>query len=113
MIETGTSDCHKPILSSFRAYFKRIPAKAIAYRNYSKLSVEVFLHELNQELNKGIIYNSPDKRYDLFSDIFKTILDHSAPLKTNRIRGKQAKFLTKELSKSIMNRSRYKNKYLN
>ena len=112
MIETGMSDCNKLILSLFRAFFKRIPAKIIEYRYYSKFSPEAFPHKLDQELNKGIIYNSQDKQYDLFSDFFRTILDHHAPLKTERIRGNLAKFITKELSKSIMNISRFKNRYL-
>ena len=112
LIETGMSDCHKLILSLFRAFFKRIPAKTIEYGNHSKFSPEAFLHELDQELNKDIIYNSQDKQYDLFSDIFRAVLDHNAPLKCKRIRGNQAKFMTKELSKSIMNRSRFKNRYL-
>ena len=112
LIETGLSDCHKLILSFFRAFFKRIPAKTIEYRNYSKFSPEAFLHELDQELNKGIICNSQDKLHDPFSDIFRTILDHHAPLKTKIIWGNQATFMTKELSKSIMNRLRSKNRYL-
>ena len=95
LIETGLSDCHKLILSLFKAFFKRIPAKTIEYRNYSKFSPEAFLHELDQKLNKGIIYNSHDKQYDLFSDIFRTILGPHAPLKTKIIRGNQAKFMTK------------------
>ena len=97
LTEAGMSDCHKLILSFFRACFKRIPAKATEYRNYSKFSAEVFLHKLDQEFNKGIIYNSQDKQYDLFSDIFRRILDHCTPLKTKRIRGNQAKFMVKEL----------------
>ena len=32
LIETGLSDCHKRILSLFKAFFKRIPAKTIEYR---------------------------------------------------------------------------------
>ena len=48
----------------------------------------------------------------MFSVIFRTILDHHVPLKTKRIRGNQAKFMTKELSKPIMNRSRFKKRYL-
>ena len=112
LTETGLSDCHKLILSLFRAFFKRIPAKTIEYRNYSKFSPEAFLHELDQELNKGIICNSQDKLHDPFSDIFRTILDHHAPLKTKIIRGNQTKFMTKELSTSIMNRSKFKNRYL-
>ena len=112
LIETGLSDCHKLMLSLFKAFFKQIPVKTIEYRNYNKFSPEAFLQKLDQELNKGIIYNSHDKQYDLFSDIFRTILDDHAPLKTKVIRGNQAKFMTKELSKSIMNRSRFKNRYL-
>ena len=107
LIQAGMSDCHKLILSLFRAFFKRIPAKTIEYRNYGKFSPEAFLHELDSELHKGIIYNSQNKQYDLFSDIFRTILNHHAPLKTKSIRGNQTKFMTKELSKSIMNRLRF------
>ena len=106
------SDFHKLILSLFRAFFGRMPAKIIEYRNYSKFSPEALLHELDQELNKGIIYNKQDKQYNLLPDIFRTILDHHAPLKTKRIRGNQAKFMTKELIISIMNRSKLKNRYL-
>ena len=54
--------------------------------------------------------NSQDKQ--LFSDTLRTILDHHAPLKTKRIRGNQPKFMTKELSKSIMKRPMFKNRYL-
>ena len=112
LIETGLSDCHKLILSLLRTFFKPIPAKTIEYRNYSKFSPKAFLHELDQELNKGIIYNSQDKQYNFFSDIFRTILDHHSTLKTKIIRRNQAKFMTKKLSKPIMSRSRFKNRYL-
>ena len=76
------------------------------YRRYNILvyCLVLYLH--------GIIYNSQDKRYNLFLDIFRTIIDRHAPLKTKRRRGNQAKILTKELSKFIMNKSRFKNKYL-
>ena len=47
----------------------------------------------------------------MFSDIFRTILDHHVPLKTKTI-GNQATFMTKDLSKSIMNRSSFKNRFL-
>ena len=48
LIETGMSDCHKLMLLLFRTFFKRIPAKTIEYRNYSKFSPEAFLHNLDQ-----------------------------------------------------------------
>ena len=34
---------------------------------------------------EGDIYNSEDSEYDLFSEFFRTILDHHVPLKTKRI----------------------------
>ena len=34
LIKTGMSDCHKLMLSLFRALFKRISPKTIKYRNY-------------------------------------------------------------------------------
>ena len=59
-----------------------------------------------------MIYISRDKQSDIFSDIFKTFLDHHAPFKTKVVRGNQAKFMMEELRKSIMNRSSFKNRYL-
>ena len=73
LIETGLSDCHKLILSLLRTFFKPIPAKTIEYRNYSKFSPNAFLHELDQELNKGIIYNSQVNStisFQIFSEQF-------------------------------------------
>ena len=70
LIKTGMSDCHKLIASLFRALFKSISAKTIEYRNYSKFNPEVFIHELEQELNKDIIYNSQDKQYDLLNQVW-------------------------------------------
>ena len=42
--------------------------------------------------------------------IFQSTLDSYAPLKQKQARGNQAPFMTKELSKVIMTRSRIKNK---
>ena len=60
--------------------------KTIEYRNYSKFSPEAFLNELDQELSKVVICNYQDKWYNLFSDIYRTILDHHLPLKSKRVR---------------------------
>ena len=52
-----------------------------------------------------------NKAYAEFCDTFKTILDKHAPLKSKVLRGNHAPFITKELSKGIMTRSRLKNKF--
>ena len=46
------------------------------------------------------------------TEIFNDILNNHAPLK-QQVRGNHAPFMTKDLSKAIMNNSKAKNKYLN
>ena len=43
-----------------------------------------------------------DDPYEKLSEIFVDILNHHAPLKEKQIRGNHAPFMTKELSKAIM-----------
>lgn len=110
-IETGLSDCHKMIVTCLRAVFKKLPPKNINYRDYKNFDQDKFLHELDQEMIKGNFYNS-DSPYNDFSKLFKTVSDKHAPLKQKKVRGNHAPFMTKELRKTIMDRSRLKNKYL-
>ena len=53
----------------------------------------------------------PNKAYAEFCDTFKTILGKCAPLKSKVLRGNHAPFITEELSKGIMTRSRLTNKF--
>ena len=56
--------------------------------------------------------SSPRSASDIFKSIFRRVLDKHAPLKIKKLRGNQAKFMTKEHGKAIMDQSRLKNKYL-
>ena len=67
--ETGLSDCHKLILTFFKAYFKKLPPKNIECRNYKNFNGNNFLHELDQELSKGSIYKEKHHQYDVFTNI--------------------------------------------
>ena len=111
LIETGLSDCHKMIVSVFRAFFKRLPAKVIECRNYETFVHNEFLLNLDQELIRSNSYNDK-QQYDIFTSIIRKVLDKYAPLKMNKLRGNQAKFTTMKFRKAIMDRSRFKNKYL-
>ena len=57
LIEAGLSKCHKMIVSVFRAFFRRLPAKVIEYRNYKTFDQNEFLQNLDQELVKSNSYN--------------------------------------------------------
>ena len=111
LIETGLSNCHNIIVSVFRAFFKRLLAKVIEYRYYKTFDHNEFLRNLDQELLKSNSYND-EHQYDIFTSFFQKVLDKHAALKMKKLRGNQAKFMTKEHRKATMDRSRFKNKYL-
>ena len=71
----------------------------------------VFLHDLDQELLKGEMYKINNKIYSTFTKAFRLVLDKHAPLKFKKVRGNQGPFMTKELSKAIMNKSKIRIKY--
>ena len=84
--------------------------KKIIYRNYQHFNENDFLYELDQELLRVEFYLSED-RYGSFTKLFTKVIDKHAPLKQKFIRGNNAPFITKELRKYIMTRSRLKKKY--
>ena len=109
--ETGLSDCHKLVSTVFRSTFIKLPPKSVRYRSYKTYDKQNFLHELDQKLIQGDIYKTDDS-YSKLTEIMSEVLEKHAPLKTKTIRGNQAPFLNKRLSKAIMNKSRIRNKYL-
>ena len=87
-------------------YRKKSP-KVIQYRNYKSFSHTKFLNELGCFLNKANLYNISN---DDFVTTFLDILNKHAPLKQKYIRANDNPFVTKELRKEHMLRSRLRNK---
>ena len=58
------------------------------------------------------MYKNHNDKFPAFANVFRYVLDKHAPLETKTIRGNHAPFMTKNLSKAIMNRSRLRSKYL-
>ena len=50
--------------------------------------------------------------YLSFTRIFQKVLTKYAPLKQKKVGGNDAHFMTKDLSKAIMNKSKTRNRYL-
>lgn len=97
-------------MTFLRCHFQKLPAKNIVYRSYKRFNEESFLADL-KSLNFGKLNENPSEAYDLLSKMFLQLIDIHAPLKTKKIRGNQAPFMTKEYSKAIMNKSKMRNKY--
>ena len=110
--ELGFSDCHKLVSSILRASFKKLPPKIITYRDQKDFDQQNFLRDLDKKLVQGQLYKSCDEPYKKLFEIFNDILNYHAPLKEKQVRGNHAPFMTKELSKTIMEKSKARNKYL-
>ena len=90
---------------------KQVP-KVIYYRNYKYFDNELFRADLLQKLSMHGIFHKENAECKTFEDIFIDTLNRHAPLKKRYIRANNAPFMTKALCKSIMVRSRLRNKFL-
>ena len=79
------------------------------YRNYKNISNELFRADLIKELSNNSI---PEDDLIGFLDACKKSLDYHAPPKNKYIRANQAPFMTKELNKEIMAKSRLRNRFV-
>ena len=106
-VTTVISDCHKIIITCLKAHFKKLPPKTIVYRDYKNFNKNTFLYELEQNLVQRKFYSQKNS-YDLFTETFKSVADHHAPLKKKFVRSNDAPFMTKHLRKAIMKRCKHK-----
>ena len=91
--------------------FRKLKPKIINYRKYKNFSNDIFRDSLLEELSQVRI-NNDDEGFNNFLRICRNTLDRFAPRKKKYIRGNNAPFMNKTLSKEIMKRSNLRNKYL-
>ena len=109
VIETGLSDFHRLTITVMRVNFQKQIPKVLNYRNYKLFNNELFRNDLLMEFSVLGFQNVSCK--DLES-MFLHVLNIHAPQKKKYIRANNAPFMTKDLRKAIMVRSRLRNKYL-
>ena len=109
---TGLSDCHKLIVSILRTSFQKLPPKFVIYRNQKNFHESNFLRDLDSRLIQGELYKNCEDPYTKLSEIFSEVLNYHAPLKQKSVRGNHAPFMTRELNKTIMTKSKVKNSYV-
>ena len=111
MIEKGLSDFHKMIVAVMKMHFPKMKPQVVSYRKYKDFHNETFLDSLRHELNvQGQFLN--EKGPDAFSAIYTEILDNHAPNKKRYMRYNHKPFINNKISKTIMVRSRLKNRFL-
>ena len=109
---TGLSDCHKLIVSILRTSFQKLPPKFLIYRNQKNFHESNFLRDLDLRLIHGQLYKNCENPYTKLSEIFSEVLNYHVPLKQKSVRRNHAPFMTRELSKAIMTKSKVKNSYV-
>ena len=102
--EVGISDHHHLVLTSMRSQYIQGNPKIKFYRDYKSFNFESFNNELNE-----LLKSEKDMNYSLFESIFLQVLNAHAPVKKKIQRFNNNPFMTKQLRKAIMHRSRLKN----
>ena len=111
VLETGLSDFHLMTVTVMRKTFKKMRPRVINYRSYRDFSNERFRVSLMNNLSNEVFVNNDDGLQKFCKTTMDT-LNSFAPIKKKYARGNQMPFMTKNLSKEIMTRSRLRNKYL-
>ena len=109
---TGLSDCHKLIVSILRTSIQTLPPKFVIYRNEKNFHESNFLRDLDSRLIQGELYKIYEDPYTKMSEILFEVLNYHVTLKQKSVRGNHAPFMTRELSKAIMTKSKAKNSYV-
>ena len=109
VFETGLSDFHKLTITVLKQYFPKLKSKVVNYRDYRNFRNNEFRAELDNEMLK---YDLGNMEYQHFLNIFIEVLNKHAPMKQKYLRANQGRFMTKDLHKAIMKRSRLRNKFL-
>ena len=107
-LETGLSDYHKMIITVLKRYFKRRNPIIKSYRTYKHFNEGIFRSDLIRDLKN---FNMGVMAYNNFKDLFLNVRNEHAPMKKKTLRGNNAPFMNKTLSKAFMHRSPLKNNY--
>ena len=107
--ETGLSDFHKLTFTVRKKYFPKQKPKVVIHRQYKNFRNDYFRIELENALLK---YDFNNIDYDNFIETFLTALDKHAPIKKKYLRANHANFMTQQLRKAIMKRSKLRNDFL-
>ena len=102
-IETGLSDFHKMTVTVMKRYFKKNDPVTIEYRDLKNVDPIAFREDLRYQLENKECVTIVD-----FQNIFLSVWNAHAPVKKKVVRGNNAPFMNRTLSKAFMTRARLK-----
>ena len=98
-------------LTVMKKSFRKFHPRLINYRSYKNSSTEVFREYLIEILSNKVFVTN-DKGLKRFCDINLQVLNQYAPQNIQYVWGNEMPFMTKQLSKEMMKRSRSCNNFL-
>ena len=111
VLETEVSGFHLMTVAVMRKTFKKMPPKVINYRSHRDFSNETYIVVRINNFSIEVFVKNNDGLKKFCKPTMDT-LNYFSPIKKKYARGNQMSFMTKNLSKEIMTRSRLRNKYL-
>ena len=105
-VSSGLSDCHKMVVTVLKTTFPKATPRVITYRDLSSYCPKDFAKDLKRNID--II---DEGEYQPFEDVFVNTLQTRHPLKQKTVRANHKSYVTKEMRKGIMTRSRLQNNY--
>ena len=106
--ETGLSDFHKLIFKVLKTFHVKQKPEIIQYRDFNHFDNTSFRADLLQELS---LKNVLPGEFEKFKYISPKVLNIHAPIKEKHVRCNRSPFMSKQLRKAIMTRTRLLNKY--
>ena len=91
------------VVTQFKIGFSKLTPKIVSYRDYKKFDNKTFRSDI-----QNYVF---DNTLNSFKNSVFCIFNKHAPLKKKYIRANEAPFMTKELHKAIMKRSKLRNKF--
>ena len=92
------------VVTKLKMGFQKLKPHIVAYRDYK--------HFDNEKFRSDIENCASEKNLKCFKETVFCILNKHSPIKRKYVRANEPPFMTKELHKAIMKRSRLRNKFL-
>ena len=111
VIETGLSDFHKMCITVMKMYYSKQEPTIIHYRKLKGFNNDSFIKDLQTLLTKS--FNEETIPFQALRESVNVTLEKHAPTRKRYARANQAPSMNKLLSKEIMKRSHFRNKFSN
>ena len=103
----GISDSHNLIYAILNSNAPRLPAKTITYRNYKTFQLSKYIQDVS--LIPGTasqLFEDPSDNYWAFQSLLLEVINQHAPVKTVKVRAREAPFMNKRFRNAIRDKTR-------